>query len=476
MVSYLFLTQELIPLTIHFCYYQNKKKQMSKFLSTILLTIAASTCAFFLNSCTEAKSNSSATSENKVEIKKIGDQYDFYINNELFEIKGAGLDFTQGKNFKALAEAGANIFRTWRPDHAPMELDSALKYNLKIAMGLGMDKELHGFDYNDTAAVKKQFERIKKDVLKYKDHPALLFWVAGNELNLLIKEDGSLGVVNPKAYDALADIVDFIHEVDPNHPVTTTFAAGAHGEHIKVVLERCPQIDFLSYQVYNGLASLPEQEMANNIDIPYLVTEYGPKGHWEMPSTSWGREIEENSTQKAEGLRDRIKKGLQSDTTGRNMGGFAFVWGQKQERTPTWYGMFNKDGKPIAVVDELTLYWSGEYPKDRAPAVRSMTLNEKVSTDNVSLKPNQLYSSNVDAFDHEGQSLTYKWQLMKEVDVRSQGGAYEKEPETLDLEITEQKDGKIQFRTPSEKGAYRIFCYIYDDEKVGNANIPFIVE
>ena len=412
----------------------------------------------------------------KVEIRKVNGVYDFYVNDSLFEIRGAGLDYSAGKNFKALAEAGGNTFRTWSTRNASEELDSALVYNLKVAMGIGMGKELHHFDYSDSKAVEKQFKRVKKEVLKYKDHPALLFWVVGNELNLLINEDGSLGNVNPEVYDALADIVDFIHEVDPNHPVTTTFAAGARGDHIQVVLDRVPQLDFLSYQVYNELSTLSEQEISNNLDIPYVVTEYGPKGHWEMPTTAWGREIEENSTQKAEGLRYRIKKGLASDSTGRNMGGYAFIWGQKQERTPTWYGIFNKDGRATAVLDELTLYWTGSYPIDRAPAVVNMTLNEKLSTDNISLKPEKVYSANVSAFDHEGDSLQYKWLLMEEVGVRSQGGAFEAEPAYIQLDILTQKEGRLEFRAPTDRGEYRLFAYIYDAKKVANANIPFIVE
>lgn len=414
--------------------------------------------------------------QNHVTIKQVDGEYNFYINDELFEIKGAGLDFNQGKDFKALAEAGANTFRTWRTEHAPMELDSALKYNLKIAMGLDMDKELHGFDYNDTEAVQKQFEKIKQEVLKYKDHPALLCWVAGNELNLLINEDGSLGTVNPKAYDALADVVDFIHEVDPHHPVTTTFAAGAQEAHVKVALERCPQLDFLSYQVYNDLVVLPQQEMRNNIDKPYLVTEFGPKGHWERPATSWGREIEENSSEKAAGLWDRMQIGFGTDTTGRNMGGFAFVWGQKQERTPTWYGIFNKDGRPIAVIDELTRFWTGSYPANRAPAVKSMSLDNQVGTDNIKLTPGTSYQAQVDALDHEGDDLTYTWSLMKEVGVRSEGGAFEAEPETLEIDVVKQEGGSLTFTSPEEKGDYRLFVYIYDEGKVGNANIPFLVE
>jgi len=413
---------------------------------------------------------------NKVEIKKVNGEYDFYVGGDLFQVKGAGVDVNNVRNFKALKEAGANSFRTWGSNDATIELDSAIKYDLKIAMGIEMLKELHNFDYTDSTRIASQFEEIKMQIQKYKDHPQLLCWVVGNELNLLIGENGELVTVNPKVYDALSDIVDYIHEVDPNHPVTTTFAGGAIASHVKVVMERCPHLDFLSYQVYNDLIKLSAQEEKNNIDKPYLVTEFGPKGHWEMPSTSWGREIEENSTQKAEGLRKRMKKGLQSDTTGRNMGGFAFVWGQKQERTPTWYGIFNKDGRPIAVLDELTLFWSGSYPKDRAPAVNKMTLDEKIATESVTLSPNKIYTASIDAFDHEGEALVYKWTILREVKIKSDGGAFEAEPEDIKIDIIKQDEGGIEFRCPSKKGEYRLFAYVYDKEKVGNANIPFLVK
>jgi hypothetical protein len=439
----------------------------------VLLLIVSFSCS--QNPTVETKVNVKSQIS-KVEVNQVDGEYDFYIDGQIFQVKGAGLDVNNGRDFKALKEAGANSFRTWRTVDADMVLDSAIKYDLKVAMGIEMMKELHDYDYTDDAKTAKQFENIKKQVDMYKDHPQLLCWVVGNELNLLFNEDGSLKAVNPKVYDALSDIVDYIHTVDPNHPVTTTFAGGAIGPHVKVVMERCPQLDFLSYQVYNDLINLSKQEQANKVDKPYLVTEFGPKGHWEMPTTSWGREIEENSTQKAEGLRERIKIGLQSDTTGRNMGGFAFVWGQKQERTPTWYGIFNKDGRPIAVLDELTLFWSGKYPKDRAPAIKTMTLDGKVSTESVTLEPGKIYKANIDAFDHEGEPLEYKWTIMEEVNQKSQGGEFELEPRDVTIEIVKQSGGEIEFRSPNTKGEYRLFAYVYDKAKVGNANIPFLVK
>ena len=70
----------------------------------------------------------------------------------------------------------------------------------------------------------------------------------------------------------------------------------------------------------------------------------------------------------------------------------------------------------------------------------------------------------------------YEWRLMKEVTTRSQGGAFEAEPEYLNLELISSENGKIEFRSPTQEGEYRIFCYIYDNTKVANANIPFYVK
>jgi hypothetical protein len=281
--------------------------------------------------------------------------------------------------------------------------------------------------------------------------------------------------VNPKVWDAVKEVVDYVHSTDPNHPITTAFA-GVSKNVVDVALEFCPDLDFLSFQVYGGLGRIPDQAKAAGVTKPYAITEYGPVGHWEMPSTEWGREIEETSAVKASGLWDRIQKGIVMDSSGLNLGGFAFVWGQKQERTPTWYGMFLKSGESIAVVDELTRYWTGSYPENRAPKVDSLQIDGKVATDNIYLKPGTDYTAKVFASDPNDDSLTYVWIMLKEVVERSQGGAREIEPENVPIEVLSDADGVIKFRSPSEGGEYRLFSYVYDGKnKVGTANTPFFV-
>ena len=177
----------------------------------------------------------------KVSIKHTDGKYQLFVNQEPFYIKGAGLEFGE---IASLAKHKGNSFRTWRTDNGKQSgkevLDTAHKNGLMVTMGIEVARERHGFDYNDEAAVKEQFERIKKEVLELKDHPALLIWAIGNELNLR--------ATNPKVWDAVNDISKMIHEIDPNH-LTTTTIAGISKKEINNIKERCPDIDVLSIQL-----------------------------------------------------------------------------------------------------------------------------------------------------------------------------------------------------------------------------------
>ena len=422
-------------------------------------------CALFVSNSLTA----SGTGPSKVEIRSVDGKYSFYVNNKKFDLKGAG----GGGSLAELQKAGGNSLRTWSPANGQQLLDSAAKYNIMVAMGIGMGQELHGFNYNDTAAVAAQYRRNIRLIEQFKGHPNILCWVVGNELNL---SPNRRVPVNPKVYDALKDIVDYIHKEDPNHPVTTTFA-GVSRDHIRIALERCPDLDFISVQVYGGLSRMADMIKAAEIAKPFAITEYGPIGHWEMPRTEWGREIEEPSAVKASGIYDRIQKGIVSDPTGLCLGGYAFLWGQKQERTPTWYGIFLKTGEATAVVDELTRYWSGQYPANRAPKVDSLKLEGKNAVDNIYIKPGSACTAKVFASDPENNLLTYKWVIMKEVGQRSEGGAREIEPEGVPFTVLSDSNGVITFNAPSEEGDYRIFSYVYDGRnKVGTANVPFFVK
>ena len=213
----------------------------------------------------------------KVELKKQSQHYQLSVDGKPFYIKGAGLELG---SIKSLADYGGNAFRTWRVENGEKSgleiLDEAHKHGLMVCMGLDVARERHGFDYSDKQAVAQQLAAIEQDILALKDHPALLMWGIGNELNLRHS--------NPKVWNAVDDISKMIHRLDPNHP-TTTMLAGAEPEVIKLVVARCPDLDLLSFQLYGEIDQLPDYLSQSGFSGAYTVSEWGATGHWESACT-----------------------------------------------------------------------------------------------------------------------------------------------------------------------------------------------
>lgn len=381
-------------------------------------------------------------------------------------MKGAGL---ASGDIEALAEHGGNSFRTWgtgnKPEVAIDVLDRAHQNGLLVMMGLNVARERHGFDYDDTAAVRKQYEYLKGEVERLKDHPAMLAWAIGNELNLQAD--------NLKVYDAVNDLSMMIHEVDPNHPTTTTLA-GIGRREVDYIKANCTDIDFLSIQMYGDIVNLQKRISDAGWEGPYMVTEWGATGHWEVPRTEWDVAIEQTSKEKAEAFIDRYRGAIQADPL-RCLGSYVFLWGQKQERTPTWYGMFLKNGNPTETVDAMQFLWTGSWPKNRCPSLDSFTLDGKTAYDNICLRPGENYTARVLVTDYENDPIRYRWEILPESTDLGTGGDYESRPETLFSLENENPD--LEFESPSTHGAYRLFIYATDPgEKSATANIPFFVE
>ncbi|NND93721.1 MAG: hypothetical protein HKN45_02590, partial [Flavobacteriales bacterium] len=158
----------------------------------------------------------------KVTVEKVGDKWTMFRNGEPYFVKGVGGSTELDK----AVEIGANSIRTWGLDQLGEGLlDEAHEMGLSVMVGLWVGQERQGFDYNDTVAVRQQFERFERAVKKYKDHPAVLLWGVGNENDLFYS--------NIKVWDAIQDIAAMIHEVDPNHP-TSTVTAGLDSAEVKL--------------------------------------------------------------------------------------------------------------------------------------------------------------------------------------------------------------------------------------------------
>jgi hypothetical protein len=398
----------------------------------------------------------------KVEVKKTGSTYQLMRNGQPYFIKGAG-----GTGYMdRIVAYGGNSVRTWSTEGGMQILDSAQKYGLTVLMGLPVLPERHGFNYDDPAAVAKQMAMIRAEVIKFKDHPALLAWGIGNELNLSYK--------NPKVWDAVNDIAKMIHKEDPNHPASTVLA-GINKREIDYIKTNASAIDVLSINTYGGLATLPEQIVATGWTGAYMVTEWGPTGHWESLQTSWKAPIEETSSEKAAVYKSRYAFSVERDQQ-KCLGSYVFLWGQKQERTPTWYGIFTESGEESEVVDVMQYLWTGAYPKNKAPHIYAFQLDGKKSVNSIQLKASSKYEAVLDAFDPDNDKLSYHYEILPEATKVGEGGDHEDKPHALKLGLEDLKKDKVTITSPDKIGAYRLFVYVRDGQNnVATANIPFFV-
>ncbi len=185
-----------------------------------------------------------------------------------------------------------------------------------------------------------------------------------------------------------------------------------------------------------------------------------------------GSAIEQTSHEKARAYRERYETVIAADTY-HCIGSFVFLWGQKQERTPTWYGMFLESGEKKESVDVMQFLWTGKWPDNRSPHLLSFTLNGKTSYDNIYLSPGTDMLARADATDLDHDSLQYHWEIIPEVPdaLKSDGGDFEpvRKPYTAAIpKIT--ASASLHRRKPAPTDCFVCFRR---ENSAATANIPF---
>ncbi|MEN0064703.1 MAG: glycoside hydrolase family 2 TIM barrel-domain containing protein [Myxococcota bacterium] len=394
-----------------------------------------------------------------VEVRQSEQGWQLYRGGAPYFIKGAG-----GQDrLDELVAAGGNSIRTWGADGLDELLDAAHKRGLTVTLGIWLGHERHGFDYSDPAQVAAQLAKAREHVLHYKDHPALLMWGIGNEMEGF--EDGG----NPVIWKAVNDIAAMVKELDPNHP-TMTVTAEIGGQRIASLNQYGTAIDIHGINAYGGAASLPERYRAAGGVKPYLLTEFGPVGSWEIPPTSWGAPPELTSRQKAEFYRNTYEKAVVG-APGLALGSYAFIWGFKMEATETWFGMFLPDGSRLPVVDTMTELWSGQPPADRAPDIEPLELSGSAE-----VEPGTTVEVALRTSDPEGGPLTVRFALRPESGEYATGGDSRPRLPDIDGAILRSDVTGSTVRMPHTPGGYRLFAYVYDAAgNAATANVPLRV-
>lgn len=408
----------------------------------------------------------------KVQVSKASGTWKMYKDGTPFFIKGVA----GGQYYDRIAELGGNTIRTYGINDSTLTImDRAHESGLFVAFGLWLQQPEYGFDYTDSVQVQEQLDILTRQVHEYKDHPALLFWVLGNEL------DGHYDSnVNKQAmWEAVNQVSEMIHREDPDHP-TTIAIINSSVEKLLDMQKWAPDLDFFSSNAKYPQSRLvvPHLEEAG-WDIGFILSEFGnralPQGFPESPALSWGALVEPTSTEKAQFIDEIYSNDVLPNIAYGCMGSFAFLWGDQASHQSgsrrNWHAFFNEEGYTYGAVDVLQYGWTGVYPNHRAPVISDRTeflLNGKQAFDGITLELNKTYQTVVNAEDTD--PLTYQWVVVQE------GAPQGNRPPGLAGWVVADNGSNAEIKAINT-GQYRLYVFVKDNfGKVANAVIPFIVE
>ncbi len=403
----------------------------------------------------------------KVEIRKENGSFRLYRGGQPYFIKGAvyGGDPNGQFPLKELKARGGNSVRA----SGTQILDEAQRLGMTVLFNLPMGMELASkFNYSDPVAVRQQFEEMKKLVMEFKDHPAVLMWAIGNELEV--------GYKDRNVWNAVNDVAKMIHEVDPNHPALTVVGDDwVDYGNIQEIERRAPDLDLLGVNDYHAMGKVPAHIRAYDWNKPYVMTEWGPSGDWAVPRTEWKAAIEETSTEKAQLILENYRNVMVKDAE-RCLGSYVFIWLWRFERTHTWYGMFLESGERTEAVNVMQYVWTGHWPANRAPRIEELAIDGKLAAANIYLKPGDRHTATLKVSDPDGDPVTLRWEIVPEVARAGYAGMGEKRTSPMPELIQKTGEREIVFTAPKQQGAYRVFVFALDGQgNAATANVPFFV-
>ncbi|WIB63755.1 discoidin domain-containing protein [Curtobacterium sp. MCBD17_040] len=343
-----------------------------------------------------------------------------------------------------IAAMGANTVRTWGTDSSSGQLfDAAAANGLHVVAGLWLDQNA---DYaTNTSYESSTLASIQATVTAYRSKPGLLMWDVGNEV--MIGQSETERVAYAKYVEQVAKA---IHAIDPNHPVTSTDAwTGAWAYYAKYA----PDLDLYAVNTYNGISGVKQAWASGGYSKPYLVTETGPAGSWEVADDANGIPRQPTDTAAAQAYTNAW-----SDIVGDPgvaLGATMFNYGTENDEPGVWLNL-RTDGLKRLGYYAVERAYRGSATGNTPPVIQSLTL-----TPSTGAAPGSFIAVSAPATDPDGDPITYQvWETSKYID----GNAAMQQ-----VSATSTGAGTLRISAPSTAGVWKIAVYALDGH--GNVGI-----
>ncbi|MET8227137.1 discoidin domain-containing protein [Streptomyces sp. NPDC005301] len=361
-----------------------------------------------------------------------------------------------------LRSMGVNTIRTWGTDASSKPLfDSAAANGIKVIAGFWLQPgggPGSGGCVNyltDTTYKNQVLDEFPKWAATYKDNPGVLMWNVGNESVLGLQNcySGDELERQRNAYTTLVnDITRKIHAVDPNHPVTSTDAWTGAWPYYK---RNAPDLDLYAVNAYDAVCDVRANWQQGGYTKPYIVTETGPAGEWEVPDDANGVPKEPTDQAKAEGYTRawNCVTGHQGVALGATM----FHYGTEYDFGGIWFNLLPAGQKRLSYYAVKKAYGADTSRDNTPPVVPELALDADPSK----VPAGRQVTVSAKATDPDGDPVSY------EVLVNS--NYVDQSKQLNSLPATDLGGGRLRFTAPDRPGVWKLYVKATDGK--GNVGV-----
>ncbi|WP_069751676.1 discoidin domain-containing protein [Streptomyces sp. EN16] len=366
-----------------------------------------------------------------------------------------------GQYMPDVKSMGVNTIRTWGTDATTKPLlDTAAANGIKVIAGFWLQPgggPGSGGCVNyltDTAYKNDMLAEFPKWVETYKDHEGVLMWNVGNE--------SVLGLQNCYSGDALEqqrdayttfvnEIAKKIHAVDPNHPVTSTDAWTGAWPYYK---RNAPDLDLYAVNSYDAVCDIKGTWESGGYDKPYIVTEGGPAGEWEVPDDANGVPDEPGDVAKAEGYQRAWD--CVDGHEGVALGATLFHYGTEYDFGGVWFNLLPAGQKRLSYYAVKEAFGADTSGDNTPPVISGMAV------DNASaVQAGKPFTFRASVSDPDGDALTHQV-LVNSKYIDNSG-------QLTEAAFTDRGDGTFEVTAPDRLGVWKV--YLKSTDGKGNVGI-----
>ncbi|MBQ1111222.1 discoidin domain-containing protein [Streptomyces anulatus] len=366
-----------------------------------------------------------------------------------------------GQYMPDVKSMGVNTIRTWGTDATTKPLlDTAAANGIKVIAGFWLQPgggPGSGGCVNyltDTAYKNDMLAEFPKWVETYKDHEGVLMWNVGNE--------SVLGLQNCYRGDALEqqrdayttfvnEIAKKIHAVDPNHPVTSTDAWTGAWPYYK---RNAPDLDLYAVNSYDAVCDIKGTWESGGYDKPYIVTEGGPAGEWEVPDDANGVPDEPGDVAKAEGYQRAWD--CVDGHEGVALGATLFHYGTEYDFGGVWFNLLPAGQKRLSYYAVKEAFGADTSGDNTPPVISGMAV------DNASaVQAGKPFTFRASVSDPDGDAVTHQV-LVNSKYIDNSG-------QLTEAAFTDRGDGTFEVTAPDRLGVWKV--YLKSTDGKGNVGI-----